>query len=205
MSNIVTDEDVLEITPAFVPTFNAILSVMRLQDSKVAANAEKAKMIAKRRASQTISIATSNVTSSQTPSLPTSSGSTLLTLSGSTPVTQKRAAPDTISVHPAAKRSRQTRKSPSPTEPKTPDHQSTHPADPNLTHNSDESGGSMESKDEETTKWLINAFMENTLTVLGAPFRTLRWQQDQSELELIHTYIYNLLETNCTEGKMRQR
>jgi hypothetical protein len=192
---------------------------MRLQDSKVAAKGKKAEMISKRRASQSISITTSNVTSSQAPSLPTSSGSTLPTLSSPTSITQKRAAPGSISVNPAAKR----RKSPSPTEPKTPDHQSTHPADPNLTRSTDDSGGTRrtddsggtrstddsggttESKDEETTKWLINLFLINTLTALGAPFRTLSWQQDQSKLELIHTYIYNLLLANCTESKMRQR
>jgi hypothetical protein len=161
-----------------VPTIKAILSVMRLQDSKIAAKVKKAEMIA---ASQGVSIATSNVTSSQAFSLPT--------LSGSTSIPQKRPTSDPISMYPVAKRSRQTRKSPSRTEPKTPDHQSTHPADPNLTGSTDESGGTTESKDEETTKWLINQFMENTLTVLGTPFRTLSWQQDQSELELIHTYI----------------
>jgi hypothetical protein len=184
VKDIITEEDVKRITPFFVPAINAILSVMRLQDSKVAAKAKKPEMIATLRASQALSLPTS---------------------SGSTSITQKRAAPDPIAIYPAAKRSRQTRKSPSPPiGPKTPDHQSTHPADPNLTGSTDQSGGTTESKDEETTKWLINLFLMNTLTVLGAPFRTLSWQQDQSKLELVHTYISNF-ETNCTASKMRQR
>jgi hypothetical protein len=158
---------------------------MRLQDSKLAAKARKVKATASQVESQADSIPYSTV-STQTNSLPLSSGSTSMS--------RKRIAPDLLPLAPDERRTKRTKKPPSPPpEPKTPD-QSTEPANPNYTDGTDTSlatnvsGVTTESKDEESTKWLLSTFITNTLTILGAEFRTITWQHSPYRLELMHTY-----------------
>jgi hypothetical protein len=181
-------------------TINGILDVMRLQDSKVAAKTKAKELAASRAASQAGSVSGSIPPSTASiVSIPISSGSTTVstaTSSASITTTRKRAAPE-ITLGPLLKRNKQAPSPPaSPAEPKTPD-QPSQPANPDLSHGSTAtniSGNTVELKDEETTKVLINRFVTDSLFNLGAEFRKIHWHRGEHKIELMHTYIlYSLL------------
>jgi len=69
-----------------------------------------------------------------------------------------------------------------PESPKTPD-RPTVPPDPDL------SGGTTQSKDEESTKFLLANFVQNSLSVLHTEFRKINWSRSQCRLELYKTYF----------------
>jgi hypothetical protein len=184
-------------------TINAVLDVMRQQDSKVVAKAKQKEQAASRAASRTASQAGSVRTASQTGSIPpstassaivsfpTSSGSTTISLPASSisiATSRKRTAPE-IMLGPLLKKSRQAPSPPaSPADPKTPD-QPTQPENPDLSLGSNISGNTVELKDEETTKVLMNRFLTDSLFMLGNEFAEINWHRGSHALELMHTYI----------------
>jgi hypothetical protein len=196
-TGVIEERDVLKAAGyEWVGTINATLDVMRQQDSKVAARAKQKETAANRAASQNAS-QTHSVTGSITDSTPASSAST---------ITRKRAAPDPIVPAPSTKRHRQAPSPPaSPPEPKTPD-QPTQLANPNLSLESDAtniSGNTVELKDEETTKVLINRFLTDSLTILGNEFRRITWHRGEHKVELMHTY--NPFFSSDSETKMQHQ
>jgi hypothetical protein len=195
---IIKKKDVKEIAPIFLPTFIAIRDIMRLQESKIVAKAKRAEMAASRTASQSSNVPSfpPSTTSTQAMTLPVSSGSTSQSVPHSTLLSRKRSAPDPITLDAPRKRSRQAPTPPSPAPPTTPDQQMTQPADPNYTntsivtntsHITNVSGGTTESKDEESTKVLMNQFLENTLSVLDSEFTKLCWPNSHLNIELAPT------------------
>jgi hypothetical protein len=80
-----------------------------------------------------------------------------------------------------AKRTKQDSASLPQSEPTTPD-QATRPADPN------QSGDTIESKDEENTKMLLKTFLTDTLRALRLGFRELKWHRSDAIVEMVHTY-----------------
>jgi len=83
-----------------------------------------------------------------------------------------------------AKRARPTSKTPYPRpEPRTPD-QPTHPHDPDFTGASSLSAAS---KDEETTKKLPFEVLGDTMSVLEADFRSIKWHRSSLSIELFQT------------------
>lgn len=186
-------------------TINATLDVMRQQDSKIVAKAKMKEMAVKRAASLADSVRGSRA-SSVTASLPVSAASsTVLSFPASGPPlasssvsdapTRKRTAPE-ITLGPILKRAKQAPSPPaSPAQPKTPD-QPLQPADPDLSHGSTStniSGNTVELKDEETTKVLMNRFLTDSLAILSIEFRRITWHTGQHRLELMHTYIASRL------------
>ena len=107
--------------------------------------------------------------------LDASQASSTLTVIGKRPRSQESTNPPTKRMKP----SYASPPSPRP-EPTTPD-QPTHPADPDFT------GGSIESKDEENTKMLLNHFLMNAMTVLDSEFLELPWQRSGHTVEITHT------------------
>jgi hypothetical protein len=176
-SGVINEKDVVRAAPLFVGTINAVLDVMRLQDSKVAAKAKMKEMAAKRTASQAASSTTgSTPTSSASAAIvyvPPSSGSTSASFSSTSTITRKRNVPEPIVLGPMVKRNRQGPSPPvSPPDPKTPD-QPTQLPNPDLSHGSTAtniSGNTVELKDEETTKVLMNRFITDSLTILSIEF-----------------------------------
>jgi len=67
--------------------------------------------------------------------------------------------------------------------PETPD-RPTLASNPNFTRSTVESGTSLQSKDEESTKVLANTFIRESMALLGAPFREIRWQQSGHKVQL---------------------
>lgn len=66
-------------------------------------------------------------------------------------------------------------------EPRTPD-EPTHPSNPKW------SGSSSASQDEEATKKLLSLLLSETMTILGADFRKIKWQRSGLRVELAQTY-----------------
>jgi hypothetical protein len=111
---------------------------------------------------------------SQPSSIPVSSSSTI--------AAQKRPPQSPISTVPA-KRTRSRSDTPSPPpEPKTPDQ-------PTRPQNSDFTGSSTASKDEEHTKKLLFQLLLNTLGMLEGDFRRITWQRSGYRVELSQTLL----------------
>jgi hypothetical protein len=101
--------------------------------------------------------------------------------SGSTVTNLKRTA-DSITIDVPPKRTKITANSLSP-EPLTPDR----PTRPANAYKSVDSMDSSTSKDEESTKKLLSAFLENTMSVLEGEFITPQWQKSGNRVELVLT------------------
>jgi hypothetical protein len=71
--------------------------------------------------------------------------------------------------------------------PETPD-RPTLASNSNFTRSTVESGTSLQSKDEESTKVLANTFIRESMALLGAPFREIRWQQSGHKVQLTRSY-----------------
>lgn len=100
--------------------------------------------------------------------------------SGTSSTSTKRTAEDSVAANPL-KRTRADGPSPSQiSEPRTPD-QPTHPSNSNWT------GGTEESKDEENTKALLKEILTDSMNVLEIDFKKLRWQRSGYRVFLFHT------------------
>jgi hypothetical protein len=184
---IITARDVLGIAPAFKSTFNGVLSIMRIQSSKPSSKAKTESAT-----SQAASVV-SQIESTRSTSRPISRTSTSsIPVSSASTVTSRKRAPDSISVESMSKRTRQAPAPLSPpAEPKTPDHQTTRPANPNLTGDSvltNASGVSGESTGETTTTRLMNSFLDDTISALSVEFTKLGWVHGPYRVDLVHTY-----------------
>jgi hypothetical protein len=173
-------------------TFNAILNLMCIQESKVTAKETKTPTGATR---QVASVASSNVDAasnigSPSISVPLSSISTSssIPLPSSSTVTprRKRSAPDPIPID--SKRTRQQG-------PPTPNDQLTKPT---------WSGDSHESQHEESTKMLLHQFLQNTLSQLDTEFCRLYWSKSPHPVELLFVYVYSHFRTNYAGLLARQ-
>jgi len=67
--------------------------------------------------------------------------------------------------------------------PKTPD-RPTKAANPDLSHETVESGISIQSKDEESTKLLGNTFIQDSMALLGEPFQEIHWSKSGRAIQL---------------------
>jgi hypothetical protein len=157
------DDLTIDYAPQFASTFSTLVEVRSIEEKKKRAKDEKK---AREALSQT--------------------SSTILQSSQRT----KHPPPSPISTQPS-KRSRTTEQEtttrvPSP---KTPD-RPTVPSDPDLTHGTVESGVSIQSKDEESTKVLANTLIRDTMNLLGSAFRAIRWQTSGNKVQLTRTYIF---------------
>jgi len=71
---------------------------------------------------------------------------------------------------------------------KTPD-RPTRAANPDLSRETVESGLSNQSKDEESTKLLGNAFILDSMNLLGKPFRVIGWPKSGRAIQLTNSYF----------------
>jgi hypothetical protein len=95
---------------------------------------------------------------------------------------QKRPAEHTTTEE-NAKRTKVSSKPSSPEGPHTPDQPAVAP-NPNYTGNSDSSGGSIESTDEELTRALLRNFLDDTRGFLRLDFRVLDWTRSGLKTDL---------------------
>lgn len=160
--------DVKTRAPDFKEMFNALLTVMTIQEDKLNAREQR-----------------ENKTATKATEIPHSSPAVATS-------SQKRTRPDsTSSITAKRPKGAGDAQVPPPTtpttpeQPKTPD-QPTMPADPNHT------SSSTESKPEPNTDKLLWILLMNTLNALEREFSNINWQRSGHKVEIAQTYVPSL-------------